>query len=904
MFATQRFVFALAVCLTASASVAAAQGRPVLTRHLPDAVRSGEARPEGTPASSEHFALALSLPLRNEAELDALLADIYNPASPNFHRYLDVTEFTERFGATQSDYDAVVAWAQNNGLTVTALTPNRRVVDVEGSASVINHAFHINLQRYNDPRHAGRTFHAPDREPTVDLAVPLLAISGLENAQPKVTHLRKAPQAGDASGVVQQGAAESAAIAPRITGSGPNNTYLPSDMRAAYYGSGPLTGAGQTVAVFSYDGYKASDVSLYYSSTGTSTTVPINNVLVNNYNGACFGFNANGSINYNTCDDGEQVLDIVNVIGVAPGLTQVLFYEGNSATDILNRMVTDNVAKVISCSWGGGDFGSASTPIFKQMAAQGQTFLNATGDDGQFNSSTFYPPSLDPNITQVGGTNLNTTGAAGPWASETGWAYSGGGYRTTAQGGFAIPSWQQVAGVISSSNQASSSYRNAPDVAAEANFDNTTADNGTFSGGYGGTSYAAPRWAGFVALANQQAVANGKSTLGFLNPTIYNIGTGSSYTANFHDITSGNNKPTAGAGSGFNAVTGYDLVTGWGSPTNALITTLAGDFTLSASPSGLSVGTGSTGSSTIIVAASNGFAGAISLSASGLPSGVTASFSPSSTTSTSTLQLNVASSASAGSYPITVMGTAGTLSHSATVNLTITSVGLSWTKVAMEGDTVFLPKGTTYRFGSGSSFTSPVTTTADGTYYVYFTTFGDPAPGVVKELDVVGDGTGVTVNGVPFKTSWTKIAMEGDTVLVPRGSTYRFGTGTRFTTPQSVSADSTYYVYFTTFGDPAPGVVKELDIAGDGTGAVVNGVRFNSGWSRVAKEGDTVFLPKGTTYRFGVGTSFLSPVTTSADSTLYVYYTTFGGDPAPGVVKNLDVVGTGAGVIVNGSAYK
>ena len=74
-------------------------------------------------------------------------------------------------------------------------------------------------------------------------------------------------------------------------------------------------------------------------------------------------------------------------------------------------------------------------------------------------------------------------------------------------------------------------------------------------------------------------------------------------------------------------------------------------------------------------------------------------------------------------------------------------------------------------------------------------------------------------------------------------------------------------------------------------------------WTKVAIEGETVFLPKGTTYRFGIGTSFLAPVTTTADWTVYVYYTNFGGDPAPGVTKELDVEGTGSGVLVNGAPF-
>src|SRR6202011_868640 len=111
---------------------------------------------------------------------------------------------------------------------------------------------------------------------------------------------------------------------------------------------------------------------------------------------------------------------------------------------------------------------------------------------------------------------------------------------------------------------------------------------------------------------------------------------------------------------------------------------------------------------------------------------------------------------------------------------------VTWTKVAMEGDTVFLPKGTTYRFGIGTSWLPAATTTADWTVYVYYTNFGgDPAYGVVKELDVVGSGAGVIVNGVPFGTpsplppppsvTWTKVAMEGDTVFLPKGTIYRFG---------------------------------------------------------------------------------------------------------------------------------
>jgi kumamolisin len=134
----------------------------------------------------------------------------------------------------------------------------------------------------------------------------------------------------------------------------------------------------------------------------------------------------------------------------------------------------------------------------------------------------------------------------------------------------AIPSWQKLAGVINSSNKGSTTLRNGPDVAANANFTfYVCADQTTCTANeYGGTSFAAPMWAAYIALVNQQLVDNGDATIGFINPTIYAQNVTSSYGTNFHDITSGK------SGS-YSAVTGYDLVIGWGSPKPALITALA-----------------------------------------------------------------------------------------------------------------------------------------------------------------------------------------------------------------------------------------------------------------------------------------------------------------------------------------
>jgi len=218
-----------------------------------------------------------------------------------------------------------------------------------------------------------------------------------------------------------------------------------------------------------------------------SSSVPITNVLVNGFSGTCSS----------PCDDGEQILDIVNAIGMAPGISRLYFYEGNLAADIMNKMVTDNTSKILSCSWYGNDFNNPTDdPIYQQMAAQGQTFVNVSGDDGAYNNQTWGAPSADPYILQVGGTDLVTNGAGGSWASETGWADSGGGFYSGA--GEATPSYQKLAGVITTANKASATYRNDPDISAEANFDNPTVSNGALQRGYGGTSFragpASSRW--------------------------------------------------------------------------------------------------------------------------------------------------------------------------------------------------------------------------------------------------------------------------------------------------------------------------------------------------------------------------------------------------------------------------
>ena len=132
--------------------------------------------------------------------------------------------------------------------------------------------------------------------------------------------------------------------------------------------------------------------------------------------------------------------------------------------------------------------------------------------------------------------------------------------------------WQS--GVSMTANQGSTTFRNIPDVALTADNVFVVADDGE-SGSVGGTSCATPLWAAFVALANEQAVANGRPTLGFINPAIYALGLSANYTNCFHDITTGNNTWSESP-TNFYAVPGYDLCTGWGTPMGSNLVNVAG----------------------------------------------------------------------------------------------------------------------------------------------------------------------------------------------------------------------------------------------------------------------------------------------------------------------------------------
>jgi subtilase family serine protease len=653
-------------CLAAMLIISAAgMAQSVMTHHVRDAVRNGEARPVGRLPQSQVLQINLVLPLRDPQGLKSFLSDLYNPKSPNYRHFLIPADFTARFGPTVEQYNTVLRFADEYGLTVVGGSRDSMNVEVKGSVGAIESAFRLSMKTYQHPTES-RIFYSPDTEPTHTLPFKLWHISGLDNFSiPRALHVKKADFAA-AHGIYPD-----QVVTHATTGSGPSASFLGSDMRSAYYGGTALTGAGQHLGLLEYVGTDLADLNTYYSNVHQTNGVPVNLISTDGTSTACTASSG--------CDDTEQTLDMTQALGMAPGLASLDVYVGSSDTAMIGAMTTHNpLPTTIGCSWGWTPADpSTLDPFFQKMAAQGQNFFAASGDASTWSSRNEAWPADDAYVVSVGGTDLVTSGAAGPWRSETAWVDSGGGISPDK---IAIPSWQQLSGVINSSNKGSTTLRNGPDVSANANFtfyvcaDQTTCT----ANSYGGTSFAAPMWAGYIALVNQQLVANGKSTIGFINPTIYSQNVTSQYAADFHDITSG----TSGS---FSAVTGYDLVTGWGSPNAGLLAALSGgssstpSFSIISSPGAVSVLQGQAGSSTISTTVAGGFNSAIALSATGQPSGVTVTFNPTSIAApgsgSSTMSIAVASTVATGTYTITVSGIGGGITHTTTVALTVTAPG-------------------------------------------------------------------------------------------------------------------------------------------------------------------------------------------------------------------------------------
>ena len=619
----------------------------------------------------ERMVLVLQPDAGQQQALDELLAAQQDPGSPEYQRWLTPEEFGERFGVSEADLDQIVAWLQSSGFDVEPVSPARRFIVFSGPADRVEAAFHTEIHRYvvNGVKHYAN--QTPPEIPRA-LAAVVRGVASLHDfhSAPQNFGLRPAPQIGLGSGAEWT--------------SGSSHYLTPGDFSVIYdvaslYGNS-TDGTGQSVAVIGRTNINLSDVQTFRSTFG----LPVNNATVV-LNGKDPGLVSG--------DQTEAALDVEWAGAVAPKAAVKLIASASTSTSdgialSAQYAVNNNVAAVLTLSYGSCELALGTSgnqfwnSLWQQAAAQGITVLVASGDSGSAgcdspsSSKALYGNSVNalcssPYSTCVGGTQFNDTTNPGQYWStgnssnytsalkyipEVVWNQSGsvsGGSGLWGGGGgpssvYPKPAWQTGTGVPADG------HRDVPDVSLTA----STYDGYVIymNGGFyllGGTSAAAPSFAGLMALAAQRKGAR----LGNANPLLYGFATrqaGGGATV-FHDITSGNN--TVPGTNGFSAGAGYDLATGLGTVDAALLINHWNDaggpsFQLSATPASVSVTAGSSATSSVKLIASGGFNSAIILSATALPTGITAAFSPATLpagTTSSTLTLNATSTTSLGS---------------------------------------------------------------------------------------------------------------------------------------------------------------------------------------------------------------------------------------------------------------
>ena len=605
--------------------------------------------------------VTVTLQSQDPAGLAAFATEVSTPGSSLYRDYLTPAEFAQRFGATPQAVQAVESSLEAHGLAPGAVSANSLSIPVTATAGSLSAAFATSLSRVALPD--GTSAIVNREAPSLDAAVApdvqaVLGLSTLSVAKPLLV------QAHDAT-------AHASVARPHVVTGGPQPCQAASsegvtdggftaDQIAAAYGlsglyeSGgpngtPDEGAGQTVAILELESYDASDIAGFescYTVNGQPVNPLIANIPVDDGAGTGPG-------------QGEAALDIENVISLAPQ-ARIAVYEGpntgSGPYDTMSQIITQHLAQVVTTSWGQCEelegFGSASAEdnLFKEAAAEGMSIISASGDDGSEDCFPTPPtlqvddPASQPFVTGVGGTSL-TTNTTGARASETVWndgtnvGASGGGVSSF----WPMPSYQSGAPgflhVINGNstgancNATSGDCREVPDVSADGDpgtgyviYWNGSGDATGFpppTMGWqvvGGTSAAAPAWAALIALANASGRCGGVP-IGFANPALYDAAA-SAYGTDFNDITSGNNDMTGLNGGLFPAGAGYDMATGLGSPNGtALVQSLCTDAISFANP-GAQFSTIRKAVSLQLKAVDTR-GGAVTYTATGLPSGLT-----------------------------------------------------------------------------------------------------------------------------------------------------------------------------------------------------------------------------------------------------------------------------------------
>jgi subtilase family serine protease len=650
-----------------------------------------------------HMILTLKADETQQQALDDLVDAQHNPESSLYHQWITPETYGQMFGVSDNDLEQVTNWLQQHGMTVDEVTPGRRAIVFSGTAEQVLAAFHTQIRNYKVNKESHHA-NASDPEIPETLASVVGGVVSLHDFRARPLHrpLNRP--------------------APAYT-SGSGHYISPSDF-ATIYNVAPLyqqaiNGNGQSVAIAGRININLSDVRLFRSSFGLPANDP--QIIVNGTNPGI----------YDTNEEVEAVLDVEWSGAVARNAAVKFVVSGstNSSDGVYlsaQYIVSHNIAPVMSMSFGlceaslGTSGNSFMNSLWQQAAAQGITVFISSGDSGaagcDSSSATTSTRGLGvngicstPYSVCVGGTQFNdTTNASLYWASsnsagtqasalsyipekawnESGpsglWA-SGGGVSTV----YTKPSWQVGTGVPADKK------RDVPDVSltAAGHDGYLIFMNGTL-GSVGGTSASSPAFAGLMALV----VQNAGSRQGNPNATFYALAAKQTAggTAIYHDTTTGNN--TVPGVTGYSATTGYDLATGLGSVDATMLVTHWAEatsvpaFQVAADSNSLPVRAGGSASTNFTCSISGGFNAATTFSMTGLPTGATATFAPSSFAAPGsgrgTLTISASNLPRAGSYQVSIAATSGGTTKTVPLTVIITpagdfSVGISATALSI-----------------------------------------------------------------------------------------------------------------------------------------------------------------------------------------------------------------------------
>lgn len=554
----------------------------------------------GPTANQQLLDMAITLKPKNVVELEQFLHDLYDPTTPVFHQFLTPEQYTNRFYDTGTRTQ-VINFLLGKGFTVKDKGIGSVIV-FSGTVAQAQPGFNVTIANFRAAD--GRVFYANKQTPALPLSIATTTygVQGLDNTyQAQPSYRRRDPSKSDPQNhPITPNSPSGCTGATTIANT--YGSYTPNQFKTAYnfdplLNSG-VNGAGQTVALFELDDYRDANVTAYQSCFGTS--VPVTRVPVN------------GGVTTIGSGEVEVELDIDVVVGMAPGLSQLLVYTANnSATNSLaeyQQIANANLAQIVSSSWGYcegltalgsqyNNFFNSENTVFQQMAAQGQSLFIAAGDDGSegclrfnFTGNTALSTPAEaafPYAIGVGGTRLslnssnNITGEV-TWNDYNNQAGAGGGGVSTL---WTKPSWQTGPGTV---NSYSNGKRQSPDISADASpytaytvYVHDTTYCGIFTGTQGatdcfepvgGTSAATPLWAAATALLNQYSLSHGQTVFGFGNPALYRLLNSSQAYSIFRDITAGDNcyypatcgTPNSGTAT-YPATASYDQATGIGS---------------------------------------------------------------------------------------------------------------------------------------------------------------------------------------------------------------------------------------------------------------------------------------------------------------------------------------------------